>query len=143
MGNYISTYKIKKIIGRKLKKYWSNTKKTYAGFSDSSLYLPSEEEIEEFIRNNPIQPAYDLGEGFDCDDFSFTFKGQISLYGRYRQLEHSLCVGIAWGFFEWRNGIHATNWVLCDNNKFYWIEPQDGKIYSIDECKGQLRFIIV
>ena len=127
--------------------YWTSSNRKFGGFADDQYYLPSLDEVKSFHEQNPIQHAPELNEGFDCDDFSFVYKGMISLYGRNEiQQQGSLCVGIAWGHFAWRNEYHACNWFLDENFNVFWIEPQDEvdiAIKGLDECEGGLTLVLV
>lgn len=142
-GQFVTTTVIKNRLGNMLGKYWLT--KYYAGFADSGYYLPSINEMQSFINRHPITSNIYLGEGFDCDDYTFVFKGNMSLFTRDTlQIEYSVCVGIAWGYFTWRPEFHAVNWFLDNGGTLRWIEPQDGNLYGIDECKPKsLELLIV
>jgi hypothetical protein len=142
-GQVLATTVIKNRLGNMLGNYWLT--RYYAGFSDSSYYLPSLREMQAFISAHPITSSIYLGEGFDCDDYTFVFKGNMSLFTRDNlQLKHSVCVGIAWGYFTWRPEYHAVNWFLDNDGVLRWIEPQDGNIYLLDQCQPKtLELLIV
>jgi hypothetical protein len=142
-GVLARTSSIKHRLGTTLGEYWLT--RYYAGFSDVNYYLPSINEMKLFIDSHPITSNIYLGEGFDCDDYTFVFKGNMSLFTRdHLQLKASVCVGIAWGLFSWRPEYHAVNWFLDKDSVFWWIEPQDGRIYPLDECKRKsLELLIV
>lgn len=142
-GKTIATPIIRQRLDILLAGYWLN--KYYVGFSDSQYYCPSPNEIELFVDQHPIGGAINLGEGFDCDDYTFVFKGNLSLFTRDQlKLKSSICAGIAWGRFSWRNEYHAANWFMDRDSVLWWIEPQDGVLYPINECvKGSLELLIV
>lgn len=141
-GQIVTTSVIKNRLGKLLSGYWLT--KYYAGFSDASYYLPSLNELQLFINTHPITSNIYLGEGFDCDDFTFVFKGNMSLFTRDQlQLNYSVCVGIAWGYFSWRNEFHAVNWFLDKDFELRWVEPQDGSIYQINQCKSKSLELLI
>jgi hypothetical protein len=142
-GQIVKTTIIKNRLGGMLGNYWLS--RSYAGFTDSSYYLPSLNEMQIFINTYPISSNIYLGEGFDCDDFTFVFKGNMSLFTRDQlRLNYSVCVGIAWGYFSWRTEFHAVNWFLDKDLVLRWVEPQDGSLYLINECKAKsLELLIV
>ena len=143
-GIYQTREQVKKRLGPMLRPLWSGQRR-YAGFGDTSYYLPAGEEIAGFVRANPIAPGPAAGEAFDCDDYAFVLKGSVCLYARdTRAIAHSMCLGIAWGRFAWRpREFHACNWVLDADGAFAWIEPQTGAFHPLAECRGDLELILV
>lgn len=81
-----------------------------------------------FVKNSiPHENTYTEIDLFDCDDFSYIFKGLISKwYQENRPREHPLAIGVCWGLFPGfgQNLIHSMNWVILDDGVLYWIEPQ-------------------
>ena len=143
MGSYIRQSIVKQRVSTYVRPYWSTSRRTYGGFSDSRYYLPSAPELEEMLLENPVFPDPGLGEGFDCDDYSFVLKGSFSLYGKEKALSASICLGIAWGRFSWRKEYHACNWVLTDEYTFSWIEPLTHTLHPVTDCKGGLTLMLV
>ncbi|MCB0395993.1 MAG: hypothetical protein KDD36_05040 [Flavobacteriales bacterium] len=97
---FISTDQIKRELDVILKGKWSTSH--FAGFSDHQYYAPPRQEIELYLKYNPLllNPNSPVAgtEGFDCDDFSFALKGQIALFNRNRAHQpHSWAVGLIWG----------------------------------------------
>lgn len=133
---------VKQTLGRYYltERYWAQSTRNYAGFSDEAYVLPNEEEILAIIAANPVTRPPTVSEAFDCDDFAFVFKGLACLYTRdHLKIEHSLCIGIAWGCFAWTEPafeFHATNWVLIDQLGLLWCEPQNGTLYPLDNCNS-------
>jgi len=75
----------------------------------------------------PHEDTYTEIDFFDCDDFSFIFKGLISKwYQENRPRDFPLAIGVCWGIFPGfgQNLIHSMNWVILDDGLLYWIEPQ-------------------
>ena len=92
-------------------------------------------------------PTY-ADDSFDCEDFAYTCKVEISLL--VRQFQNSgvnWAFGLAFGQFQWmENGKidHACNWFVDENHEVKWLEPQNGKIYTLDYCsQGSLRLLLV
>ncbi len=142
-GIYISNHRLKNRLGVKLGPYFATNRYRYAGFSDNEFYIPTRQEIETFLNHNPINPGKLYDESFDCDDYAFVLKGSVSLYVRNsEQFTASMCIGIAWGMFQWAEGLHACNWALDSDFELIWIEPQNGEIYNLSECRGNLELLI-
>jgi len=144
-GIHISREQFQQRVKSLLSGLWATNTRTYAGFSDTQFYLPTRQELTEFLLKNQIESAGVVDQSFDCDDYAFVLKGSVSLFGRSQQdINASLGIGIAWGMFTWAgNQPHACNWALDKDLQFLWIEPQDGKTYSLDHCSGALIFILV
>ena len=75
-------------------------------------------------------------ERFDCDDFSMLTKARFA--ERYKING----IGIAIG--DSPLGYHAWNvFLVPDENDFYFLEPQNGEVWKINEnLEYQARFII-
>jgi len=142
-GIYISSNSLKNKLGVKLGSYFAKKRYRYAGFSDNEFYIPTRLEIETFLNDNPIKPGNLSDESFDCDDYAFVLKGSVSLYVRNSgQYTASMCIGIAWGMFQWAEELHACNWALDSDFNLIWIEPQNGEIHDLHECRGNLELLI-
>ena len=99
--------------------------------SDSRFEQPSRalfDQAYEFAKASiPHENTYTDIDFFDCDDFSYIFKGLISKwYQENRPREFPLAIGVCWGLFPGfgQNLIHSMNWVILDDGLLYWIEPQ-------------------
>ena len=138
---------VKQIITKSTRGKWvkNNGKcRKYMGFADSHYCLMNLKATRQYLQRIRIRGRSDLEEGFDCDDFAYVLKGRMCLYGRDKlHAKHSLCIGIAWGYFEWvPNENHAVNWMIDESKKLYWIEPQNRTIYPAEECRGRLQLIL-
>jgi len=143
MGTYKDQSSVKQIISRCVRPYWSNTQRTYGGFSDNQYYLPNYTELQGILSQNPVFSNVNLGEGFDCDDYSFVLKGSFSMYGKNIGLKASICLGIAWGLFNWRLEFHSCNWILLDDYSFWWVEPSNKNLHELRSCRGGLTLMLV
>ena len=143
MGTYVQQLSVKQRIAGYVRNFWSNTARTYGGFADKIYYLPDHQEFSDILEQNPVFENPHLGEGFDCDDYSFVLKGSFSLYAKRAELKASICLGIAWGFFDWRQDFHSCNWILLEDFSFYWVEPINKSLHRINECSGGLRLMLV
>ena len=142
---YVDAKIVKQIISRSTRGKWVKTgTKKYMGFADTRYYLMDLQATRKYLKRIHISHRQDLGEGFDCDDFAYVLKGRMCLYGRDKlNVQHSLCIGIAWGYFKWvPNKNHAVNWMIDTSRKFHWIEPQDRTIHPAEECEGSLQLIL-
>jgi hypothetical protein len=92
---------------------------THIYISDSKYWLCSEKDIENFLSQDDTNKMGYISEERDCDDFSYRLMGQLSIPD---------WSGIAFGII-WTN-VHAFNCLIDETGKFYFIEPQDGKIYE-------------
>lgn len=145
----VSVKNIKQVLKTQLQPYWANADPAegipFRRVLDNESYLvPTIQEMMSVIQQNNVSLP-PLGEGYDCEDYAFAFKGSISLYVRkVLQSQHGLCVGIAGGLFNWTPGFHACNWFINDQGIIFWIEPQNNLIHSLNECRPvSIQFLIV
>jgi hypothetical protein len=70
-----------------------------------------------------------VAEAFDCEDISLLFMSLARLRAFTSGQKLSICVGIAYGEFDWRDGAHCTNWTIVErvNGTLEpcWLESQD------------------
>lgn len=144
-GKIVSKDYVASTLSGILRPYWALDHRTFAGFSDFQYYLPTPEELETFLKENPVKdPEATPDEGFDCDDYAYVLKGAACLSARRKWgVQHSMCLGIAWGNFKWRSGFHCCNWVIDAEGNFSWVEPQDSRFHQVADCEYGLTLIIV
>ena len=54
-----------------------------------------------------------LEERFDCDDFAYVLKAEMSVHAyQSAAMKFGLCVGMVWGNFDGVDGYHAVNWFV-------------------------------
>jgi len=101
------------------------------GDDKAEIYLPDTD--IKIYRKDDVQNSYELkevssikyvAEEHDCDDFA------AELYGEF--------AGLVW------TNLHALNFFISENNEFYFIEPQTGKISKDLEGwqGGDIRFLL-
>jgi len=108
-------------------------------FPDAPLYLPdyyyktcTVEDIKRFLNWDTTNKLKYIGESFDCDDFAWRLKGNITIP--------------PWSaipfFILWTN-LHALNGFIDYLGDFYFVEPQTNKIQTELESKqgSVIRFI--
>ena len=105
-------------------------------FGDNHYYLPTSDEIEFILLESKLERKQFMQERFDCDDFAFILKGEISAHAyKAEQLTCGVCAGIAWGYFKWnKRGYHAVNWYLDSDGSLKFIEPQWDVVFTVDQC---------
>ncbi|WP_152912643.1 lectin MOA-related protein [Candidatus Rhodobacter oscarellae] len=115
--------------------------------SDIKLELPSlnllQNVVNDIENEMPHKDEFTKHNFFDCDDFSFIFKGLVSQwYRKNRSNDLPFSVGIAWGFFNsFSPGeFHSLNFVfLGDDRKLYWIEPQLIRSGSLEDAMSTFK----
>lgn len=144
MGQLIQVSEFKEIIKPKIRGFWASGKDNFIGFSDREYFLPSNDEIKDFIAFNDSKIVEDfIPDTFDCDDYSFTTRGNSSKYFNEKfSMTGSFALGIAWGVFGWINEFHATNWIVNENKEFFWYEPQGHKLFQVNSCRKGLRLFL-
>lgn len=107
---------------------------THIYLSDNTYWLCSKEDIEKFLAIDVTKDFEYVTEKYDCDDFSYRLLGQLSVP------EWS---GIAFGIV-WTN-LHALNCLIDDAGKFWYIEPQMGRLQeTLEPWQGnEILFIML
>jgi len=99
---------------------------------DAEIYLPDNDikiynlkEVENSYELKEVSSLSFLAESHDCDDFS------AKLYGKFASL-------------VWTNK-HALNFILDENETFWWIEPQNKKVSrTLEAWQGStIRFLMM
>jgi hypothetical protein len=124
--------------------------------NDQDYYLPSVDDFNDCLakwrdEKLPILQPSAGAECRDCDNFAREFKAFADRYAcDVMRLDHEWCVGQAWGHFSWtgcEREYHVCNWVILDDEYFWWIEPQysDDMTYEAGESDSSqpLRFIML
>lgn len=108
-------------------------------FPNTPLYLPdyqyktcTVEDIKRFLEWDKTERIKYEAEAFDCDDFSWRLKGNITIK--------------PWSsipfFVVWTN-LHALNGFIDNQGLFYFVEPQSNEIQTeLKDWQGsEIRFI--
>ncbi len=107
---------------------------THIYLSDSQYWLCSDADIEKFLSQDDTNKMGYVAEERDCDDFSYRLMGQLSIP------EWS---GIAFGIV-WTEK-HALNCFISETGKFWFVEPQTGKLQDkLEAWQGsEILFILM
>lgn len=112
-------------------------------FGDGMYYLPTMREVQMILSRSQTDRRTWLAERFDCDDFAYVLKGEVSVHAYSTQgLRFGLCFGMVWGDFTWINGYHAINWFIASDGIVRLIEPQSDAIYEVNQCKGNISLLL-
>lgn len=110
---------------------------------DKSFYLPTVLEVKGILAASAGDRRVWLEERFDCDDFAYVLKGEISVHAyATNSLRFGLCFGIVWGNFDWVDGYHAVNWFISNDGELRFVEPQDDVIHNASECSGDVWLLL-
>lgn len=145
---FLAKDKIQNSVSRALENKWMDENKKFIGFMDEFYYAPTRFEFEQYIYHNPIvvMPGDPIAgtEGFDCDDFAFVLKGNVSLFNRNSAHKpHSWAVGMIWGEFAWVKEYHVTNWIFTRDKGLFLVEPQNGRLEDFSLCRGKVTLVIL
>lgn len=107
---------------------------THIYISDSTYWLCSDKDIENFLRMDETNKTPYIGEEFDCDDFSYRLMGQLSVPNW-----SGIAFGIVW------TDLHALNCLIDESGKFWYIEPQTDRLQEkLEEWQGsEILFILI
>ncbi|MGD9729015.1 MAG: lectin MOA-related protein [Nitrospiraceae bacterium] len=113
-------------------------------YGDGAFYLPTISEIQLILQSSQLDRHKWISERFDCDDFSYALKGEMSIHAyETSDISYGLCVGMVWGDFDWVTGYHAVNWFISTDNQLQFIEPQTDTIYAGSHCIGNISLFVV
>lgn len=114
-------------------------------YGDDRYYLPTIAEITLIVQASQVDRKTYMQERFDCDDFSYVLKGEMSAHAYDTgDLRLGLCSGIVWGYFDWTgDDFHAVNWAVASDESIWLIEPQTDDIYPIERCTGGITLLLV
>uniref|UniRef100_A0A6M3JPB7 Agglutinin C-terminal domain-containing protein n=1 Tax=viral metagenome TaxID=1070528 RepID=A0A6M3JPB7_9ZZZZ len=110
------------ILLDKLEEIGQGAAEIYLPDTDIKIYNKDEVVNSYELREVSLIPY--IPEKFDCDDFA------AELYGKF--------AGLVW------SDVHALNWFISEDNKFYFIEPQTRRLSPIlDTWQGyKIRFFL-
>ena len=144
-GRYVSKKTLRDRVRPWVKPFWAKKLGKYAGYADTQYYVPPLQEVNQILKTMKLPSAQ--GELFNCDEFAFALKVHFSRYVRMSgKFGAPMAIGIAWARFSWiSKGMqdHACNWVLDNTGTFFWIEPQNKKLYPAKRCRGRLNLLLV
>ena len=122
---YIKNYELRGLINDQLAEKLGSSFQLY--IADGEYYSPSLNDAERIIKQSKIDRYDWIRERFDCDDFALVLKSEFAL-DAYRQTKRRApyCFGIVWGMLP---GAHAINWMVNDDRKLRFIEPQTDGIF--------------
>lgn len=89
--------------------------------SDRYYYLPSLEDIFDFLDGDETDKEHYVSEFHDCDDFSFRLMGQFHI-----KPWSAIAIAIVW------SGVHAYNLVVVTQEGVFLIEPQTDEVFRPD-----------
>jgi hypothetical protein len=113
-------------------------------YGDGTYYLPTVQEVEQILAASQSDRRTWLEERFDCDDFAYVLKGEMSVHAYDTgDISFGLSVGMVWGNFDWVTGYHAVNWFVASDGVLRFIEPQSDTIYDASHCQGGISLLVV
>lgn len=129
---------------------------TVVSFSDRRYSQPSKAWVEKFGDwVSKHQPSKFAPDSFDCDDFArwARFRASMTLIKNpalvAKESTHTFIE--AWVYIKAGRKLndvaggqtHATNLVLASDDKFYWFEPQNGRITSFNKAKASIEKLVI
>ena len=117
---------VREIIETALKGKFKRSFKLH--LADGTYYFPSLADARKVMDGTSVDIYRWTREKFDCDDFAFVLKAEFAkdaYADKERRAPH--CFGMVWGNLP---RPHAINWMINDDQKLRFIEPQNDKIFS-------------
>ena len=136
---FISAEALRTLISRQLGRRLRRNFGLY--IADGKYYCTPVSDAEEIIKNSSLDRQTWVREKFDCDDFAHVLKAhfaQAAYAEGERRAAH--CFGVVWGKLP---GPHAINWMVNEDKKLRFIEPQTDEIFFPRKTDRDIYFMIV
>ncbi|WP_019503841.1 lectin MOA-related protein [Pleurocapsa sp. PCC 7319] len=139
MSNYISGQEVHSIVRQQI---GAKLGKNYKFHSpDGKYYCPSVGYTQKVIQWSSIDRNKWVKERFDCDDFALVLKADFAKAAySSEKIQAPFCFGIVWGNLPHP---HAINWMINDDKKLRFIEPQSDEIYFPKNDQHNIWFMYV
>ena len=124
-----------KSLGNKLHQQFS------LRLADARYFCPPLKDAKEIIASSLLDQKTWTEERFDCDDFAHVLKAhfaEAAYKNGSRRAAH--CFGVVWGSLP---GPHAINWMVNDDLKLRFIEPQSDEIFRPRATDRNIYFMLV
>lgn len=139
MSSYISHREVRNIIeqqlGDKLGEHYQ------LRYPDRQYYCPSIKQAQKIIKRSSVDRKKWIKEKFDCDDFALVLKADFAKVAyKNAEIDSPYCFGIVWGDLPHP---HALNWMINDDWKLRFVEPQSDEVYFPRSDHKNISFILV
>ncbi len=145
--SYITSSEAECIIKNGLNGKTTSNFKLYLG--DVTYFCYPLEEAKAVIASTTVDTYNWTAEKFDCDDFAFVLKAEFNKNSyEDKQRRAAACCGMLWGTGLHMNGTgsepvhHAINWMINDDLKLRFVEPQSDKIYFPSSKDNGIYFMV-
>ncbi len=151
MKEYITYKELRIIVLEKLKgKLCDNFDiKRDLKIADSTYYCTPLKDAQTIIAASKLHKRAFVRDIYDCDDFAHLLKS-FFIENAYKdwQRRYPHCMGIVWGRLlkvkdKQKQGVHAINWMINDDKKLRFIEPQTDKIYYPQGKDSDISFLLI
>lgn len=135
---YVSNEEVRRIIANILGSRLAEDFRLFLG--DNSYYLPPVADAQVIITNSGLARAEYMPETFDCDDFAIVLKSHFC-EAAYKHFERRPphCFGLIWGELP---HVHAINWMINDDYRIRFVEPQTGEIFDVRPEHRNITFMM-
>jgi hypothetical protein len=135
---YVSASDLRSIIADQLRGKFSRSFQLQ--LADNEYYCSPLADAQSIIEASTVDRYTWIKERFDCDDFAIILKAhfaEASYSDGQRRSPH--CCGIVWGKLPFS---HAINWMVNDDLKLRFIEPQNDQIFLPRQNDQSIRFML-
>ena len=136
---FIYSADLRTLISRKLGQKLDRNFGLY--IADGEYYCTPVDDAREIIENSALDRQTWVRQRFDCDDFAHVLKAhfaQAAYADGKRRAAH--CFGVVWGMLP---GPHAINWMVNDDLKISFVEPQTDEVFFPREDDQDIWFMLV
>ena len=136
---YIKAKEVRRIVTEQIGPKMAKSFQLYT--ADSEYFCTPEKDAQQIIAESSLDRKRWVSERFDCDDFALVLKAhfaEAAYVDGSRRAAH--CFGIVWGNLP---GPHAINWMINDDMKLRFVEPQNDDIFSPRDTDRDIYFMLV
>lgn len=139
MSDYISNQEVHNIVKEQLGSKLGQDYKFHT--PDRKYFCPSVGYVQKLIQHSSVDKNQWIEERFDCDDFALVLKAYFAKAAyTIKQIQAPFCFGIVWGNLPHP---HAINWMINNDRKLRFIEPQSDEIYYPKNDQHNIWFMYV
>ncbi|MBU2513445.1 lectin MOA-related protein [bacterium] len=135
---YISNDDLRALVADQLRGKFDQSFQLY--LADGEYYCPPLTDAQSIINLSAVDRHTWIRDRFDCDDFALVLKShfaEASYSDGQRRSSH--CFGIVWGMLP---GPHAINWMINDDLKLRFIEPQSDQVFFPRQGDKNIWFML-
>mmetsp|Transcript_18111 Transcript_18111/g.36365 ORF Transcript_18111/g.36365 Transcript_18111/m.36365 type:complete len:287 (-) Transcript_18111:110-970(-) len=120
---------------------WPNTRVSNQTYADRTYHCLSVQNAKDIWNKSGLGGFKWTAESFDCDDFSYVYKGTVSKHVYELKLKIPYTVGVVFGYNS-KEG-HAVNIFIDEGYNVKILEPQNGTVIDGKDWDYKPNFVLM